>query len=107
MLAFLTSPATLEIELGGKTHSRQADKGVTSFKVPLAPGKPLFRIVRDGRVVGYLLGALRGEDAPGRLRLAVAYGSAAAGLPGTTIPTPDHVTPELVKVAELPVPTTT
>ncbi|MFP5252796.1 MAG: 1-phosphofructokinase family hexose kinase [Actinomycetes bacterium] len=61
----------------------------------------------DSSLFGYLLGALRGEDAPGRLRLAVAYGSAAAGLPGTTIPTPDHVSPELVDVAELPVPTTT
>lgn len=59
----------------------------------------------DSSLFGYLLGALRGEEAPGRLRLAVAYGSAAAGLPGTTIPTPDHVTPELVAVAELPVPT--
>ncbi len=60
----------------------------------------------DSSLCGYLLGALRGEDAPGRLRLAVAYGSAAAGLPGTTIPTPDHVNPELVDVAELLVPTT-
>jgi 1-phosphofructokinase len=60
----------------------------------------------DSSLFGYLLGALRGEDAPGRLRLAVAYGSAAAGLPGTTIPTPDHVNPELVDVAELLVPTT-
>ena len=58
MLAFLTSPATLEIELAGKTHRRQADKGVTSFKVPLAPGTPLFRIVRDGQVVT----SIRGED---------------------------------------------
>jgi len=60
----------------------------------------------DSSLFGYLLGALRGEDAPGRLRLAVAYGSAAAGLPGTTIPTPDHINPELVDVAELLVPTT-
>jgi 1-phosphofructokinase len=60
----------------------------------------------DSSLFGYLLGALRGEDAPGRLRLAVAYGSAAAGLPGTTIPTPDHIKPELVDVAELLVPTT-
>lgn len=61
----------------------------------------------DSSLFGYLLGALRGEDAPGRLRLAVAYGSAAAGLPGTTIPTPDHIEPELVDVAELLVPTAT
>ena len=36
-----------------------------------------------------------------RLALAVAYGSAAAGLPGTTIPQPSQVTPELVSVRDL------
>jgi 1-phosphofructokinase len=61
----------------------------------------------DSSLFGYLLGSLRGDDAPGRLRLAVAYGSAAAGLPGTTIPTPHHIEPELVDVAELLVPTST
>lgn len=55
----------------------------------------------DSSLFGYLLGDLRGADAAGRLRLAVAYGSAAAGLPGTTIPTPEHTHPELVDVREL------
>jgi 1-phosphofructokinase len=55
----------------------------------------------DSSLFGYVLGALRGNQPADRLRLAVAYGSAAAGLPGTTIPTPDHVHPELVTVAEL------
>ncbi|MGN6574938.1 MAG: 1-phosphofructokinase family hexose kinase [Nocardioides sp.] len=55
----------------------------------------------DSSLFGYVLGALRGNEPEDRLRLAVAYGSAAAGLPGTTIPTPDHVHPELVTVAEL------
>ena len=36
-----------------------------------------------------------------RLALAVAYGSAAAGLPGTTIPQPHQVRPELVPVRRL------
>ena len=58
----------------------------------------------DSSLFGYLLGALRNEAPPERLRLAVAYGSAAAGLPGTTIPTPQHLHTELVSVAELPVP---
>ena len=35
------------------------------------------------------------------LALAVAYGSAAAGLPGTTIPHPSQVNPELVAVRDL------
>ncbi len=55
----------------------------------------------DSSLFGYLLGDLRGADPAERLRLAVAYGSAAAGLPGTTIPTPEHVRPELVDVHRL------
>ena len=52
----------------------------------------------DSSLFGYLLGELRGDEPPDRLRLAVAYGSAAASLPGTTIPTPAQVHPELVDV---------
>ena len=55
----------------------------------------------DSSLFGYLLGDLRGVEPAERLRFAVAYGSAAAGLPGTTIPTPTHVRPELVEVREL------
>lgn len=55
----------------------------------------------DSSLFGYLLGDLRGLPPAERLRLAVAYGSAAAGLPGTTIPTPHDTRPELVDVAEL------
>ena len=55
----------------------------------------------DSSLFGYLLGDLRGLDEPERLRLAVAYGSAATGLPGTTIPTPEVVHPDLATVHEL------
>jgi 1-phosphofructokinase len=55
----------------------------------------------DSSLFGYLLGDLRGAAPAERLGLAVAYGSAAAGLPGTTIPTPDDVRPELVAVHAL------
>ena len=55
----------------------------------------------DSSLFGYLLGALRGLEPAERLRLAVAYGSAAAALPGTTIPTPSHTRPDLVEVREL------
>jgi 1-phosphofructokinase len=57
----------------------------------------------DSSLFGYLLGDHRGLEPAERLRLAVAYGSAAAGLPGTTIPTPDHIRPELVDLHELAV----
>ncbi|MDT9593838.1 1-phosphofructokinase family hexose kinase [Nocardioides zeae] len=52
----------------------------------------------DSSLFGYLLGDLRGLPAPERLALGVAYGSAAAGLPGTTIPLPDQVHPDLVAI---------
>lgn len=55
----------------------------------------------DSSLFGYLLGELRGQPPADRLALAVAYGSAAAGLPGTTIPLPDQVRAELVSVREL------
>jgi 1-phosphofructokinase len=56
----------------------------------------------DSSLFGYLLGDVTGRTPDQRLALAVAYGSAAAGLPGTTIPHPGQVRPELIKVTRLP-----
>jgi 1-phosphofructokinase len=55
----------------------------------------------DSTLFGYLLAELRGLEPPDRLAHAVAYGSAAAGLPGTTIPRPDDLHPERVEVYAL------
>ena len=55
----------------------------------------------DSSLFGYLLAELRDAPPPDRLRLAVAYGSAAAALPGTTIPGPADTRPDLVDVREL------
>ena len=55
----------------------------------------------DSSLFGYLLAQLRGDDPARRLALAVAYGSAAAGLPGTTIPTPAQADPGRVHVSTL------
>ncbi len=55
----------------------------------------------DSSLFGYLLGDIRGLRPPDRLALAVAYGSAAAGLPGTTIPQPSQLRTELVSVTPL------
>ena len=55
----------------------------------------------DSSLFGYLLADLRGGGPTDRLALAVAYGSAAASLPGTTIPTPDQVTSDLVRINQL------
>lgn len=58
----------------------------------------------DSSLFGFLLGDLRGAAPVDRLRLAVAYGSAAASLPGTTIPVPAQVRPELVEARQLTTP---
>lgn len=55
----------------------------------------------DSSLFGFLLGERRGLPAADRLALAVAYGSAAAGLPGTTIPLPAQVDPTQVRVRQL------
>ena len=55
----------------------------------------------DSSLFGYLLGAIEKRTPPQRLALAVAYGSAAAGLPGTTIPHPTQVDPDAVSVRDL------
>ena len=55
----------------------------------------------DSSLFGYLLGDLQQRSPSHRLALAVAYGSAAAGLPGTTIPLPTQVRPELVTLSSL------
>ncbi|MFY0532271.1 endo-1,3-alpha-glucanase family glycosylhydrolase [Nannocystis pusilla] len=51
LLAFLTAPATLEIEVDGLTESTDALAGIQSLRVPLLEGTPKFRIVRDGGTV--------------------------------------------------------
>lgn len=56
----------------------------------------------DSALFGYLYAAHLGHDDPSvRLAYAVAYGSAAAGLPGTTIPQPRHINPEAVNTVRL------
>jgi hypothetical protein len=51
MLAFLTAPATLQIEIAGRTYEQRGVPGITSCRAPAAPGRPIFRIVRAGRTI--------------------------------------------------------
>lgn len=55
----------------------------------------------DSSLAGYLLAREDGLDAAGALAQAVAYGSAATALPGTTIPRPDQTNPGAVVVREV------
>lgn len=55
----------------------------------------------DCSLAGFVLGNSRGKSLAESLKLAVAYGSAAAALPGTQIPFPEVVHPESVLVSTL------
>ncbi|MET1034051.1 MAG: 1-phosphofructokinase family hexose kinase [Arthrobacter sp.] len=55
----------------------------------------------DSSLAGYLLAHSRGASAPDCLRQAVAHGSAAVSLPGSTIPTVEQTAPASVTVVEL------
>ena len=55
----------------------------------------------DSSVAGYVLADVRGGDATERLRTAVAYGSAAAGLPGTALPTASDLPADSLVVTRL------
>lgn len=61
----------------------------------------------DSSLFGYLAADLRGDSPAQRLAAAVAYGSAAAGLPGTTVPTPHDLRTHDVRVRTLDITSTT
>jgi glycosyl hydrolase family 71 len=48
LLAFLTAPGELKITIGGHSFTQSAPAGITSFKVPSAPGTPAFSLSRGG-----------------------------------------------------------
>jgi hypothetical protein len=50
MLAMLIRPATLEINIAGHVYQQAVPAGLTTFRVPAEPGRPRFRIIRDGAV---------------------------------------------------------
>ncbi len=78
---------------------------VTAEEAWYAPSPPIDVVstvgAGDSSLFGYLLGEVRGLSPAERLALGVAYGSAAAGLPGTTIPNPSQTRPDLVRVSSL------
>lgn len=52
----------------------------------------------DSSLAGYVRAAVDGADAPRRLQMAVAYGSAAASLPGSALPSPSQIDLNAVRV---------
>jgi len=51
LVSFLTAPATVAISIGGQSFKQEASAGISSFKVPTAPGNPLFSLSRNGAEV--------------------------------------------------------
>jgi hypothetical protein len=51
LLGFLTEPGELEIVVQDKTHIVAALAGITSFRCPLVPGKPRFRLIRGNKTI--------------------------------------------------------
>jgi len=50
LLAFLKQPGELEVEIGKHVYRSKASSGMTSFRVPLVPGNPIFRLWRGGKI---------------------------------------------------------
>lgn len=50
-LGFLKEDGFLQIEIAGKTYTQEAKAGMTSFKIPLTEGSPVFKILRSGEEV--------------------------------------------------------
>jgi 1-phosphofructokinase len=55
----------------------------------------------DSSLAGYLRADVGGAEAPRCLQMAVAYGSAAAALPGSALPSPDEVDLDAVRVVSI------
>jgi 1-phosphofructokinase len=55
----------------------------------------------DASLAGYLRAAVGGAVPPRRLQMAVAYGSAAAALPGSALPTPAQIDLDAVRVTPI------
>jgi 1-phosphofructokinase len=55
----------------------------------------------DASLAGYLRADVGGAVPPQRLRMAVAYGSAAAALPGSALPAPADIDLDAVRVSPI------
>jgi 1-phosphofructokinase len=55
----------------------------------------------DASLAGYVRADVSGAAAPQRLQMAVAYGSAAAALPGSALPTPAQIDVNAVAVTPI------
>ncbi len=54
--SFLTAPATLTVQLGGKTHKFELPAGVGRAALPVVPGTPRLTLERGGKVLAETVG---------------------------------------------------
>jgi hypothetical protein len=59
VVAFLTAPGTVKISVGGESFTQAAAAGISSFKVPSAPGNPQFTLSRNGTEIFSLQGPVQ------------------------------------------------
>ena len=59
LVAFLTEPGTLEIEIDGYVHRQHGDAGLRVYRVPTAEGTPIFRITRGGEIIQTMNGPVQ------------------------------------------------
>lgn len=59
LVAFLSAPGVLKISIGGQSFTKNAPSGITSFKVPLQPGFPVFTLSRNGKGVISFRGSIQ------------------------------------------------
>ena len=88
--------------LGSKGARRVTDAGVWHAVHPPVTARSTVG-AGDSALAGYLLAHAAGERPENCLRQAVAHGSAAAALPGSTVPSLDQTTPDVVVVTPLEV----
>ncbi|AXT84474.1 1-phosphofructokinase [Aeromicrobium sp. A1-2] len=80
------------LTLGGQGALLMSLEGLWSAPAPTITARSTVG-AGDSALAGYLVGALDGAGPADRLALAIAYGSAAASLPGSTMPTPADLPP--------------
>jgi 1-phosphofructokinase len=90
--------AEVLLTLGGDGAVLSTADGVWSARPPRVTVRSTVG-AGDSSLAGYVLADLAGLDPAGRLRNAVAYGSASASLPGSAVPTPAQADPAAVTVA--------
>jgi hypothetical protein len=85
LLAFLTTPGTLEISIGTQTSKKDVPAGLSSFTVPLVAGTPQFALSRGGTEVFSFAGkvAIHGSGGLDSGTLDLTYWSGSASVAGT------------------------